>query len=130
MGGFWRRPWLAALSHVYLFGLGAWAIRKTLSGDTWLWLLILSSLAGFLFLPVPIVLAIGVVGRRRGLIAGGGLAAALALVLYGGLFVPHPPTVAAAGPTVQAMSYNVWGFNRDHDAVIAASARPGRTSSD
>lgn len=125
MRGLLRRPWLVVLAHLYLIGLALWAILNAVAGDTWWWLLILNSLAGFLFLPVPAVLAIGLAGRRRVLLAGGGLAVAFAGVLFGGLFLPRAPTAAAAGPVVAVMAYNLWGYTPDPGSVTATIRAAG-----
>jgi endonuclease/exonuclease/phosphatase (EEP) superfamily protein YafD len=100
--------------------LGAWALAYFLLGDRWWWLFALSSVAICLFVPVPIILAIGLVARRRDLVITSAAFLLLCAYLYGGALLPRPRSASAAGPTLTVMSFNMYGFNEHPEAVVAA----------
>ncbi len=121
------RAWLAArmvtLTRVYFTWLFGWAILHGLFGDRWWWLFLLNTFAEYLFLPLPAILLMALVVRRRETWIGLGIAVALGGYLYGGLFLPPPPwrpTLPPNSPTLTVMSYNILGFNEHPEAVVAA----------
>ena len=116
----WAAARLVTLSRLYLTLLGGWAVAYFLLGDRWWWLFALSSVAICLFVPVPIILAIGLAGRRRDLLIASAAFMLLGAYLYGGTLLPRPRPAAAAGPTLTVMSFNMYGFNQHPEAVVAA----------
>jgi vancomycin resistance protein VanJ len=118
------RGWVAAgitLAVVgYVVGLFGWALLHALFGDRWWWLFVLNSFAPYYFVPLVVLVPLALWRRQRawGVALGG--AALLGAYLYGGLFLPRPAPVAAAGSGLTVMTYNMLGFNEDVDAVVAA----------
>ncbi|HLG10503.1 MAG TPA: hypothetical protein VI876_01985, partial [Dehalococcoidia bacterium] len=75
--------WLAA---VYLAGVGCWLLVQQLVGDGAWWLFLINAMGIYLFVPLPLALAVAL--WRRSLPLGGGSLAAVAVfaLLWGGLF--------------------------------------------
>ena len=103
------------LYFIFLFG---WAILRALFGDRWGFLFLLNSFAPYLFAPLPIVSAIALGARRREVWLGSALSAALAVFLYGELFVPK--SKIPGEPALTVMTYNMLGLNEDTAAIIGA----------
>jgi vancomycin resistance protein VanJ len=114
--------WLLALARVYftfLFGLAA---LRLIFGDHWWWLFALNALTLYWFLPLPVMLVIALILRRRELWIETGLGMALCAFLYGGLFLPRLPKPKAAGPTLTVMTYNLLGSNTYSAGIVEALA--------
>ncbi|NJP05526.1 MAG: hypothetical protein HC837_07855 [Chloroflexaceae bacterium] len=114
-------PWLTALVHLYLIGLLTWAMLHTLFGDRWWWLFLLNALAVYLFVPLPVTLAVAWWNRQRitwsGVLAG----MVLGLYLYSDiLFPPLPPVHAAQGVSISVMSFNMLRYNTHSESLITA----------
>jgi endonuclease/exonuclease/phosphatase (EEP) superfamily protein YafD len=109
---------IANLANLYLLGLFAWFMTWRLLTDA-VWILFaVNALAAYLFVLVPFVFLVGLALRLPHLIAGAGLAAGLALHLWGGLFTGGAPTVSPDLPSLRVMTYNVLGWNEATDAVL------------
>ena len=103
----------------YLVGLATWLALWQLAGDATWWLFTLNALAVYLFVPLPLALAIAALRRKPALIAGS-VAAALAFVwLWGGLFWPDGRP-QPDGPVLTVMTYNLLGSNPDPSGVLDA----------
>ena len=103
----------------YLAGLACWLVLWQLAGDSTWWLFTLNGLAFYLFLPLPLVLALSL-WRRSPPLIGGSLAAVAAFALiWGGLFWPDARP-EPGGPVLTVMTYNVLGPNPDPAGVIEA----------
>ncbi|MDQ5827464.1 MAG: hypothetical protein M3441_25200, partial [Chloroflexota bacterium] len=68
---------LISVSWLYFTGLFAWATSHVLFGDRWWWLFLVNSFAVYLFLPLPAVLTVAIIARRREIWTGFGAALAL-----------------------------------------------------
>ncbi len=117
------RPWVEArlvtLARVYFTWVFGWAVLRACFGTRWWPLFLLSTFAEYLFLPLPLILAIALFTRRRETWIGFGAALILGSCLYGGLFLPSPAG-DAGGATLTVMSYNMRGMNWSPQAVVAA----------
>jgi vancomycin resistance protein VanJ len=116
----WITMRLITLTRVYFTWLFAWAILRLLFGDRWWWLFLLNTFAEYLFLPLPVILGIAILARRRETWLGFGVALALGVYLYGGLFLPKSPAAHSDDVTLTVMSYNMLGFNEHPERVVAA----------
>ena len=54
-----------ALAYAYVAGLAAWLAAYFAFGDRWAWLFAINSFAAYLFLPLPLVAAIGLAAQHR-----------------------------------------------------------------
>lgn len=118
------RPWIIArivtLARVYFTFLFGWAILRAFAGDRWWWLFMFNSLALYLFVPLPAILIVAFLGRRREVWIGLGVSLALATYLFGGLFCSKSAALHAAGTPLTVMSYNILGYNENSVGVVAA----------
>jgi endonuclease/exonuclease/phosphatase (EEP) superfamily protein YafD len=116
----WTAARLVTLTRVYLTMLLAWSIARALFGDRWWWLFFTNSVAIYLFLPLPLVLAAALVVRRRETWIVFGVMLALFACLFGALFIPKLPPAQAGGPTLTVMTYNLLGVNENKAGIVAA----------
>jgi vancomycin resistance protein VanJ len=121
------------LAYLSLVPSLAWyAAYLALADDTW-WMFLANSVAHFLFVPVVLVLVGGWVFRRRGLVLAASLPTVIAVLLFGGLFVPLPMRSwwpgASAGAVrappadaerIEVMTFNLHGENSDVEGVLEA----------
>lgn len=110
---------LVIVARPYFLCLFGWIILRTLLGDHWWWLFLLNSFAVYLFLPLPAILVIALLARKREVWIGFGAAMALGMYLYGGLFLPKFPRPHAGSPTLTVMTYNLLGYNENRESVMA-----------
>ena len=110
---------LMIVARLYFLCLFGWIILRTLLGDHWWWLFLLNSFAVYLFLPLPAILVIALLARKREVWIGFGAAMALGMYLYGGLFLPKLPRLRAGSPTLTVMTYNLLGYNENRESVTA-----------
>jgi vancomycin resistance protein VanJ len=115
----WVEARLVTLARVYFTWVFGWAILRACFGTRWWLLFLVSTFAEYLFLPLPLILAIALFTRRRETWVGFGAALALGVYLYGGLFLPSPAG-GAGGATLTVMSYNMRGMSWGPQAVVAA----------
>jgi endonuclease/exonuclease/phosphatase (EEP) superfamily protein YafD len=114
---------LIAVAYSYFALLGGWAALHALFPDRWWWLFLLTSLAVYLFLPLPFMLLITLLARRPELWLCCAAAALLWLHMYGALWLPRPRAIAEAGstpPTFSIMSYNILVHNNEPERMLAA----------
>ena len=123
--GRWIAARLITLARLYLTLVAGWAVLYFVFGDRWWWLFVLNSGAICLFAPLPLVLLLGLLWRRRDLLAGSSALLLLAAVLYGEMLLPRPQPASASGATLTVMSFNMLGFNQHPEAVIAALRASG-----
>ena len=116
----WLTARLVTLARVYFTVLFAWAILHALFGDRWWWLFLPNSFAVYLFLPLPAILVIALLARKRETWIGFGVALALGAYLFGGLFLPKFQPARASGPTLTVMTCNLLGFNENRGGIVAA----------
>lgn len=110
---------VAVLIHLYFVGIAGWLVLRISFGDAWAWLFMLNALAPYWFAPLPLFFALALVARHR--VVWGELVALtmLALVLYGGLFVPRPSPAPARDATLTVMTYNVLDLGVPARNVVA-----------
>jgi vancomycin resistance protein VanJ len=118
------RSWIVArlvtLARVYFTFLLGWVILRALAGDRWWWLFMFNSLALYLFAPLPVILIVAILGRRRDVWMGLSVSLVAAVYLFGGLFWCKSTALHAAGTSLTVMSYNILGYNENSAAVVAA----------
>jgi len=123
------RDWLSArlitLSYVYFTCLLFWTILRFFFQDRWSWLFLVSGFAPYLFLPLPIILLVAFVTRKRVVWLGSGLSLLLWFVLYGGLYLPSSHEAQENGTVLTVMTYNVLGFNSETEAEVVAIRASG-----
>ena len=116
----WITARLVTLARVYFTLLFAWAILHVLFGDRWWWLFLPNSFAVYFFFPLPAILVIALLARRRETWLGFGVALALGAYLFGGLFLLKFHPARASDPTLTVMTYNLLGFNENREGIVAA----------
>src|SRR5512145_267341 len=89
---------LIGLAYLYSAGMAGWALLHGLAGDRWWWLFFLNTFALYLFLPLPLLVLLALLVRRRAAWLSTGLVLALWLYFYGGLFWPRLAVAAASDP--------------------------------
>lgn len=109
-----------AVVSLYLVFLFGWAALHALDGDRWWWMFFINSFVPYYFLPLPVAVVVAVLSRHRVLLAATGAAALLFVWLYGGLFVPRGSSAQAATPTLSVLEYNLLGYNKNVDGIVAA----------
>lgn len=100
---------LARIYFVFLFG---WAILHAIFGDRWSLLFLVGSFAPYWFAPLPIILAMAIAARWREIWIGFAASIALAIFLYGGLFVPKFAPTTSRDETLTVMTYNLLDMGR------------------
>ena len=112
------RRYLIALIWVYYTILFAWVVVYFVTGDRYGIIAIINFLALYLFLPLPFILPIAIISRRRELWIGlaGGLTAFV--WLWGGLFIPGNTQPSSNSQTLSLMTYNVLGTHQHTSPVI------------
>jgi len=116
----WITARLVTLSRVYFTLLFVWAAWRLFMADRWWWLFLLNSFGVYFFFPLPVILLIALLARRRETWLGWGVSLALGLHLFGGLFVPKLPSSTAGSPALTVMTYNLLGFNQNQAGIVAA----------
>jgi endonuclease/exonuclease/phosphatase (EEP) superfamily protein YafD len=119
-------PLFLAFNSLYVVGLAGWATLFFLFGDRWWWMYFLNSFAQYFFVPLPVLVLIALVVRKRIVWAGVAFVLVLGLAFYGDFLVPPLPRGQIDGSTLTVMTYNRLGFNRSTagvaDMVRAAGA--------
>jgi len=118
-------PWLIATLHLYLVGAVVWAVLYFAHGDRWWWLFLLNTFAVYLIvLPMPPLLILALLTRRRDLWAGMGAMALLWVGLFGRARIGDLPIQPNdTRPTLTVMTSNVLGYNLETGAGIEALQR-------
>jgi len=112
----------------YVGCIASWLLLRAVFMDRWWLLALVYTMAVYLFVPLPILLFIGLIQRRKDslwLLTLPGLAF---MVLYGELFLPRMPGAEPIqGPSIGVMSFNLHFRNDDMEGVAEAirSAYPG-----
>lgn len=115
----WLLARLVTLTWAYGTVLGSWLVMRFVLGDFSWWSFALNSLLLYAFAPLPAVLVVAVLSRRRQVWAILIMSAAVWAWQWGGLFLPGAPIVQAGGPALSVMAYNVLGSNVETEAVLA-----------
>ncbi|MBN2004321.1 MAG: endonuclease/exonuclease/phosphatase family protein [Anaerolineae bacterium] len=112
--------WLIVLGHVYCIGICVWVALRFLGVDRWWWLFGLNFFANYLFLPLPGLLLLGVLARKRIVWVECSLVLGLGVYFYGELFLPAFPRRLPSQPSLTVMTSNINGFRDDADPAVAA----------
>jgi endonuclease/exonuclease/phosphatase (EEP) superfamily protein YafD len=111
---------LLALAWLYLAVLLVTTLLRYTLGDRSEWLFTLNGLALYTFLPLPFLLPLALLLRRRELWLGLAVGVGIWFYLWGGLFLPRMPFGDdATGPRLTLMAYNLAG-SEDTEAVLQA----------
>jgi endonuclease/exonuclease/phosphatase (EEP) superfamily protein YafD len=116
---------LAGLAYLYVICLCGWALIYLIFGDRWGWLFLLNSFAQYLFLPLPALLVLALLGQGRALWIGAIVALALWGALFGRLYLPKPAPAHADAPSLTVLSYNLLFGNHHTEQVVAALRASG-----
>jgi endonuclease/exonuclease/phosphatase (EEP) superfamily protein YafD len=114
----WIAARLTTLSYVYFTCLGVWVLLRFFFQDRWAWLFLVSSPAPYLFLPLPFILLLAIVLRRRVIWLGLAVSSLIWLALYGSLFLPIPSRAKANDQNLTVMTYNLLGHNKASETVV------------
>ena len=107
-------------SWFYAAGVALWFVLHVWLGDSAWWLALISIFAPFLFVPLTLVLPIGLVYRKSVFWASVLPPLAIFLLLYGQLFLPNsPPRSATTAAPLTVMSFNIWGYSRSENTAHA-----------
>ncbi len=117
-----RNCWFGRVVSIYGLAIGLWFMLRWWFFDRLWWLLVLNSIALYLFLPLLPLLLLALLRRHsRALFALG-----VPVVVFGALFgsqllpISLRGSTPPAGRTLTAMSFNVLYTNRDFPALLAA----------
>lgn len=110
----------AAVAWAYALAVLGWFLGHLILGDRlWPWA-VLNSFPALLFLPMPVILALAALARRRAIWLVAALPVILWLVLFGWRFLPRTPGAEATGAELRVMAFNVLVGNTNADAIAAA----------
>jgi vancomycin resistance protein VanJ len=116
-----KRSLLAWLGWSYILLIALWLLLRLLFFDSLWWLALINTVAEYLFLPLPVLLAAGLWRRAWRLLLGLSLPAIAFGVLFGALFLPKPAARLGAGErSFSAMTFNVLTTNKDVTAIVGA----------
>jgi endonuclease/exonuclease/phosphatase (EEP) superfamily protein YafD len=117
--GFLQR-YAVALVWVYFTILFGWLVLYLLFGDRFGYLGLVNNFAVYLFFPLPIIAIVAFITRRKELIGGTLLGAAVFLWFWGALFMPRlsVPQRGNPHPPLTVMTYNILGSHGFSDPVI------------
>ncbi|HEY48394.1 MAG: hypothetical protein AMJ88_19130 [Anaerolineae bacterium SM23_ 63] len=112
------RRYVIALAWVYYTLLILWAALYFVTGDRYGIMAIINSLALYIFLPLPLVLPLAIIFRRRELWIGFAVGVILFTWLWGGLFLPRTPQPRTDDQSLSVMTYNVLGTHQQTAPAI------------
>ncbi len=114
------KRYAVALGWAYFTILFSWLALYLLVGDRFRILGLVNNIAVCLFFPLPIIVAIAIISRRKELTYGAILGSVFFLWFWGALFMPRL-TVPKGGnprPPLMVMTYNVLGMHEFTDPII------------
>ena len=116
-----KHPTLTWFIGGYAAFIVLWLLSRAWLFDRAWPLALLNTVAEYLFLPLPVLLLLGLWARQRSLLLLGVPTLAF-LLLFGELFLPSftKPIKTQPGPLITAMSFNVLYTNRDYDAIVSS----------
>lgn len=104
------------LAFIYLFGLTGWLFVYWFSGDRFAVVSLLTMLAVYAFVPLPLVLVWAIKGRQTQLLVLALLNWVVFCVLWGQAFLPAFPKPIQ--PALSVLTYNVLGRNTEVAAQV------------
>ncbi len=118
------RQYLIASIWVYFTFMGLWILGHLVTGDRYVPVALLTILGPHLFLPLFLVLPVGLLARRADLLAGVIVGAAVFVLFWGSHLLPKsgPPD---EGPSLTVMTYNVLGSQGQTDPVVTTLRATG-----
>ncbi|MBD2233851.1 endonuclease/exonuclease/phosphatase family protein [Phormidium tenue] len=106
------------LGWIYIGAIALWFGLRLVFFDQFWWLALLNTIAFYLFVPVVLLLPLGIGLRRRGLLLGLALPIAIFVGLFGPLFLPSGAAPASAlQPSFKVMSFNLLWSNENYDQI-------------
>ena len=115
------RKYAVATAWVYFTLLFGWLLAYLILGDRFAYLGFVNILAFYLFFPLPLAGLVAVLTRRREIIIGTILGAAIFLILWGPLFLPRlspPPKGGNPHPSLTVMTFNALGLQEHTDPLV------------
>lgn len=114
------------LAIIYVSLISLWFMLWLVVGDGNWWLTLLNRIVPFLFIPVPILLAVAILTRQIKLIPALLVPALIFVWLYRPYLLPDLAGEVSTGSELTVMTYNVLYSNQDDDAVarIILTYRP------
>ena len=120
------KRWLAPIIWFYFTLLLAWLFAYLLFGDQQGYLALVNVFAKYLFLPVPFVVLLNLMLRRREIWSMSLVAVAVFLFFWGNLFIPNINNFPEDAPRLRVMTFNTLGFSTDAqpavDVIVATEA--------
>ena len=114
-----RLGWLVSAGAIaYVVAIVIWQSLRLVVGDRWWWLASANVLSLYLFLPLLVLFPLAWLARQRAVLVAIAAAAAIPLLLYGGLFLPSiVPTGAGKAEAFRVMTLNALYTNDDGAAI-------------
>jgi endonuclease/exonuclease/phosphatase (EEP) superfamily protein YafD len=114
-----RLGWLVSTGAIaYALTIVIWQSLRLVAGDRWWWLASANVLSLYLFLPLLVLLPLAWLARRRVAVVATVAAAAVPMLLYGGLFLPSfAPAGAGNAVAYRVMSLNALYASNDGSAI-------------
>ncbi|MFQ4139435.1 endonuclease/exonuclease/phosphatase family protein [Nodosilinea sp. PGN35] len=110
------------LGWLYIGAIALWFGLRLVFFDRFWWLALLNTIAFYLFVPVGLLLPLGIWLRLRGMLLGLTLPIALFVGQFGPLFLPEWAASAPASQSFRVMSFNLLWSNENY-AQTAQSIR-------
>lgn len=116
-----KHPILTWLVTSYVIFITVWLILRGLFFDR-LWpLVLLNTIAEYLFVPLPLLLIIAVWQRHRSSLLGLSLPTIAFIILFGELLLPFPSSAKDNHKqTITAMSFNILYNNKAYGAIVGS----------
>ncbi len=112
------RRWLIAGCWVYGTLLFGWLGLYLLTGDKIPYLALINTLAVYLFTPLPVVMVLAPLLKRREIWVGAAGGLVVFAFLWGGLFFPPRVQSPSGEPVLRVMTFNVLGRHDQTQAII------------
>jgi len=110
----------AAAVWIYAALVLAWWLGRWAWGDKYWLLAVLSSFPAWLFLPLPLILGLAILSRRRMVWAVASVPMFLWLALFGWRFLPPTRQAEVTGAELCVMAFNLLHTNEDVGSIVAA----------
>ena len=111
------KRFINSLCLIYLLMMALYGVLRLTIGDGNPRLSLVNSFAYFLFLPLPVLLVVALLGRSRLALLRLVPVLVVLMVWIGPRFIPKP-IVAAGGKTIRMLTMNVWGNRHDISETV------------